>query len=192
MDLDFEGIIKSLFDSDLHKTFLDNRKISLWGVVEDRSAKKVTEQLLYLELKDKKAPIWFFINSPGGVITSGMAIYDAMNAIKCPVYTICMGQAASMGSFLLSAGEKGHRYSWPNARIMIHQPSIGGQIVAPASDISIHAKEIIRTKDKLNELLALHTGQPVETIAKDTDRDYFMSAEEAKVYGLVDKVEAIH
>jgi ATP-dependent Clp protease protease subunit len=193
MDLEENGLdqlLKNFFQQDLQRTFLDSRRISLWGPVMDGSARRIVEQLLYLELKDKKAPITFFINSPGGSVTAGMAIYDAMQNIGCPVHTVCLGQAASMGSALLCAGEKGHRYAWPHARIMIHQPSIGGQMVAPASDIGIQAKEILRIKDILNEILAKHTGQTVEKILEDTDRDNFMSAEEAKKYGLIDKVEA--
>ncbi len=190
LDIDLESILQSFFEGDIKKTFLENRRISLWGPVEDRSAKRLVEQLLYLELKDKKAPITFFINSPGGVITSGMAIYDAMMNIKPDVHTVCLGQAASMGSFLLCAGAKGHRYAWPHSRIMIHQPAIGGQVVAPATDIGIQAEEILRIKATLNQLLAKHTGQTLETVEKDTDRDNFMSAEQAQKYGLIDKVEA--
>ncbi len=192
LNIDIDGIVRGLLDTDLRKTFLDHRKISLWGPVEDRSAKRIVEELLYLEMKDPKAPIWFFINSPGGAVTSGMAIYDAMQSVKPAVHTVCLGQAASMGSALLCAGEKGHRYAWPNSRIMIHQPAISGQVVGPATDIGIQAEEILRIRGILNEILAKHTGQTVESIEKDTDRDNFMSAEQAKEYGLIDKVENIH
>ena len=142
--------------------------------------------MLFLESEDPDKDIMLYINSPGGLVTAGMAIYDTMQYVRCDVATICMGQAASMGAFLLAAGAKGKRYALPHARIMIHQP-LGG-FPGQATDIDIHAKEILRTRDKLNELLAKHTGQPIDRIKHDTERDYFMCADEAKEYGVVDEV----
>jgi ATP-dependent Clp protease protease subunit len=149
-------------------------------------ANLIVAQLLFLEADNPEKDVHLYINSPGGVVTAGMAIYDTMNFIKPDVSTICLGQACSMGSFLLSAGEKGKRYALANSRVMIHQP-LGG-FRGQASDIEIHAREILQLKGKLNELLAKHTGQPIEQLEKDTDRDNFMSAEQACEYGLVDKV----
>ncbi len=149
-------------------------------------ANLIVAQLLFLEAEDPEKDITFYINSPGGSVTAGMAIYDTMQYVKCDVSTLCMGQAASMGAFLLAAGTAGKRYSLPNARIMIHQPMGGFQ--GQATDIDIHAREILRMKESLNGMLAAHTGKSIETIAADTERDYFMSAEEAREYGLVDKV----
>jgi ATP-dependent Clp protease protease subunit len=146
----------------------------------------VIAQLLFLEADDPDKDIYLYINSPGGVVTSGLAIYDTMNYIKCPVSTICIGQAASMGALLLTAGTKGKRFSLPHARIMIHQPMGGFQ--GQATDIEIHAREILNMKDTLNQILANHTGQQLEKIRTDTDRDFFMSGEDAKNYGLVDEV----
>lgn len=171
---------------DIFSRLLRERVIFLTGQVEDGMANLIVAQLLFLEADNPEKDIHLYINSPGGVVTAGMAIYDTMNFIKPHVSTICMGQAASMGSFLLSAGEKGKRYALANSRIMIHQP-LGG-FRGQASDIEIHAREIIQLKAKLNQLLAEHTGQPVERLEKDTDRDNFMSAEQAKEYGLVDVV----
>ena len=158
----------------------------LSGEVNDQVASTLVAQLLFLEAEDPEKDIYFYINSPGGVITSGMSIYDTMNYIKPDVSTICIGQAASMGAFLLSSGAKGKRYSLPNSRIMIHQPSGGAQ--GQSTDIQIQAKEIQRMKDDLNAILAENTGQKVATIAKDTERDTFMSAEESKKYGMIDEV----
>lgn len=171
---------------DIFSRLLRERVIFLTGEVEDGMANLIVAQLLFLEADNPEKDIHLYINSPGGVVTAGMAIYDTMNFIKPDVSTICLGQACSMGSFLLSAGEKGKRYALANSRIMIHQP-LGG-FRGQASDIEIHAREIIQLKAKLNELLAKHTGQPVERLEKDTDRDNFMSAEAACNYGLVDKV----
>ncbi|WFF39647.1 ATP-dependent Clp endopeptidase proteolytic subunit ClpP [Moraxella nasibovis] len=171
---------------DIFSRLLRERVIFLTGQVEDNMANLIVAQLLFLEADNPEKDIHLYINSPGGVVTAGMAIYDTMNFIKPDVSTICMGQAASMGSFLLSAGEKGKRYALANSRVMIHQP-LGG-FRGQASDIEIHAKEILQLKAKLNQLLADHTGQPVERLEKDTDRDNFMSAEQAKEYGLVDVV----
>jgi ATP-dependent Clp protease protease subunit len=146
----------------------------------------IIAELLYLESEDPEKEISLYINSPGGVVTSGMAIYDTMNHVKCPVSTICIGQAASMGAFLLAAGEKGHRFALPHARIMVHQPLGGAQ--GQASDIEIQAKEILRIRDVLNRILSENTGQALEKIVQDTDRDHFMTAHEALDYGLVDRV----
>lgn len=171
---------------DIFSRLLRERVIFLTGQVEDNMANLIVAQLLFLEADNAEKDIHLYINSPGGVVTAGMAIYDTMNFIKPDVSTICLGQACSMGSFLLSAGEKGKRYALANSRIMIHQP-LGG-FRGQASDIEIHAKEILNLKAKLNQLLAEHCGQPVERLEKDTDRDNFMSAEQACEYGLVDKV----
>lgn len=173
---------------DIYSRLLKDRIVFLGTPVDDDVANVITAQLLFLESEDPDKDINFYINSPGGSVTAGMAIYDTMQYVKCPVSTICLGQAASMGAFLLAAGEKGKRFALPNARIMIHQVLGGAQ--GQASDIEIHAKEILRTKARLNELLALHTGQPLDKIERDTDRDNFMSAEQAKDYGLIDEVVA--
>ncbi len=171
---------------DIFSRLLRERVVFLTGQVEDNMANLIVAQLLFLEAENPEKDIHLYINSPGGVVTAGMAIYDTMNFIKPDVSTICLGQAASMGSFLLSAGTKGKRYALANSRIMIHQP-LGG-FRGQASDIEIHAKEILSLKVKLNQLLAEHTGQSIEQLEKDTDRDNFMSAEQAKEYGLVDVV----
>ncbi|MBE6734969.1 MAG: ATP-dependent Clp endopeptidase proteolytic subunit ClpP [Ruminococcaceae bacterium] len=171
---------------DIFSRLLNDRIIILNDEVNHVSAGLVVAQLLYLEGQDPSKDISLYINSPGGSVTDGMAIYDTMQYIKCDVSTICMGMAASMGAFLLSAGTKGKRYALPNADIMIHQPSGGAQ--GQASDIEIHAKHILHTKSKLNEILAMNTGQPLEVIARDTERDNFMTAQQALEYGLIDKV----
>lgn len=171
---------------DIFSRLLRERVIFLTGEVEDHMANLIVAQLLFLEADNPEKDVHLYINSPGGVVTAGMAIYDTMNFIKPDVSTICLGQACSMGSFLLSAGEKGKRYALANSRVMIHQP-LGG-FRGQASDIEIHAREILQLKGKLNELLAKHTGQPIEQLEKDTDRDNFMSAAQACEYGLVDKV----
>ncbi|MFB6348468.1 ATP-dependent Clp endopeptidase proteolytic subunit ClpP [Moraxella marmotae] len=171
---------------DIFSRLLRERVIFLTGQVEDNMANLIVAQLLFLEADNPDKDIHLYINSPGGVVTAGMAIYDTMNFIKPDVSTICLGQACSMGSFLLSAGEKGKRYALANSRVMIHQP-LGG-FRGQASDIEIHAREIIELKAKLNRLLAEHTGQPFEKLERDTDRDNFMSAEQAREYGLVDVV----
>ncbi len=171
---------------DIFSRLLKERIIFLTGPVEDGMAALICSQLLFLESENPKKEIAMYINSPGGVVTSGLAIYDTMQYIKSPVSTVCMGMAASMGSFLLAAGEPGHRVSLPNARIMVHQPS--GGFRGQASDIERHAEDIIKTKRRLNELYAKHTGQSVETVERALDRDNFMSAEEAKAWGLVDHV----
>ena len=171
---------------DIYSRLLKERVIFLVGPVNDMTANLVVAQLLFLESENPDKDIYLYINSPGGSVTAGMAIYDTMQFIKPDVSTLCIGQAASMGAFLLAAGEKGKRYCLPNSRVMIHQPMGGFQ--GQASDIEIHAKEILFLKQKLNDMLAKHTGQPIERIEKDTDRDNFLSAEAAAEYGLVDKV----
>lgn len=171
---------------DIYSRLLNDRIIFLADEVNDVTASLVVAQMLYLEAQDPDKDIYFYINSPGGSISAGMAIYDTMNYIKCDVSTICIGMAASMGAFLLSSGAKGKRYALPNAEIMIHQPLGGMQ--GQASDIKIHADHILRIREKLNKLLAEQTGKPLETIERDTERDNFMSADEAAEYGLIDKV----
>ena len=171
---------------DIYSRLLNDRIVMLCDEVNDTTASLVVAQLLYLEGQDPDKDISLYINSPGGSITAGMAIYDTMNYIKCDVSTICIGMAASMGAFLLSAGAKGKRYALPNSEIMIHQPLGGMQ--GQASDIKIHADRIINIREKLNTILSEATGQPLEVIEKDTDRDNFMSADQAKEYGLVDEV----
>ena len=171
---------------DIYSRLLNDRIIILADEVNDVTASLVVAQMLILEAQDPDKDIYFYINSPGGSVSAGFAIYDTMNYIKCDVCTICMGMAASMGAFLLSGGTKGKRMALPNAEIMIHQPLGGAQ--GQASDIKIHADHILRTRDKLNRLLAEHTGQPLEVIERDTDRDNYMSAAAAVEYGLIDKV----
>lgn len=171
---------------DLFSRLLNDRIVMLSGEVTNDMASIITAQLLFLESEDPNKDIYLYINSPGGSVTAGLAIYDTMNFIKCDVSTICMGMAASMGSFLLTAGTKGKRFALPNSEVMIHQPSGGSQ--GQATEIEIAAKHIIKTKEQLNRILSLNTGKPVEEIAKDTDRDNFMSADEAVAYGLVDAV----
>jgi len=171
---------------DIYSRLLKDRIIMLSGEIEDHMASLIVSQLLFLEAEDPEKDIYLYINSPGGVVTAGMSIYDTMNYIRPDVVTICMGQAASMGAFLLSSGEKGKRYALPHARIMIHQPLGGAQ--GQATDIEIHAKEILRMKKELNEILAKNTGQTIKKITNDTERDNFMSAKEAVEYGLIDKV----
>jgi ATP-dependent Clp protease protease subunit len=171
---------------DIFSRLLKERIIFLTGPVEDGMAALITAQLLFLESENPKKEIAMYINSPGGVVTSGLAIYDTMQYIRSPVATVCIGMAASMGSFLLCAGEPGHRVALPNARIMVHQPS--GGFRGQASDIERHAEDIIKTKKRLNGLYAKHTGKPIEEIERSLDRDNFLSAEESKDFGLVDHV----
>jgi ATP-dependent Clp protease protease subunit len=180
---------KSDFLKQAEEHLANNRRIFLWGGVDDESAERVVKQLLYLD-SISHDDIILFINSPGGVISSGLAIYDCMQAIESDVVTVCCGQAASMGAVLLVAGAKGKRYAWPNARIMIHQPLIHGQMTGPASDIQIQAEEMLRIREVTTEILARHSGKSVEEIDKDTERDNWFAAEAAKVYGLVDIVES--
>ena len=175
---------------DIYSRLLKERIIFLDGEVNDASASVIVAQLLFLEAEDPGKDIHLYINSPGGSVTAGMAIYDTMNYIKCDVSTICIGMAASMGAFLLSSGAKGKRYALPNAEVMIHQPSGGAQ--GQATEIKIVAEHILRTRSKLNNILAANTNQPLEVIERDTERDYYMSAEEAANYGLVDTVISNH
>lgn len=171
---------------DIYSRLLDNRIIFITGEINDAVANTVVAQLIYLESRDPDKDIHLYINSPGGSVTAGLAIYDTMNYIKCDVSTICIGLAASMGAFLLSSGTKGKRYALPNAEIMIHQPLGGAQ--GQASDIQIQARQILKIKDKLNSILAKNTGNDISIIETDTDRDNYMSAEEAREYGLIDTV----
>jgi len=171
---------------DIYSRLLKERIIFLGGGIDDNVANLIIAQLLFLEAEDPDKDIHLYINSPGGVVTAGMAIFDTMRYIKAPVSTICVGQAASMGAFLLAAGEKGKRFSLDHSRIMIHQPLGGFQ--GQATDIHIHAKEILRMKDELNSILANMTGQTVEKVSADTERDYFLSAAEAKEYGIIDAI----
>ena len=173
---------------DIFSRLLKDRIVLLGSEVNDAVASLICAQLLFLESQDPEKEIYLYINSPGGSVTAGMAIYDTMNYITPPIATVCMGRAASMGAFLLSAGQKGMRYALPNSQVMIHQPLGGFQ--GQATDIDIHAREILRMRETLNGLLAKHTGQPIEKIAQDTQRDNFMTAEMAQAYGLVDKVLA--
>lgn len=171
---------------DIYSRLLDDQIVILNGEINDDMAEIIIAQLLYLESKEFEGDIQLYINSPGGVITAGLAIYDAMQCIKCSVATICVGQASSMAAILLAAGAKGKRVAFPNARVMIHQPLGGAQ--GQASDIEIQAKEMSRVKKRLDEILVYHTGQPGEVIERDTDRDFFLTAEEAVEYGLIDRV----
>ena len=171
---------------DLVSRLLKDRIILIGEEINSNSAASIIAQLLYLEADDSKAPITMYINSPGGSVTDGFAIYDIMNNIKCPIRTVCVGMSASMGAFLLSGGAKGKRYALPNAEIMIHQPSGGAK--GQATEIQIAAENILKTKKRLNEILAANTGKPYETIAADTERDNYMSAQEAAEYGLIDSV----
>ena len=173
---------------DIFSRLLKDRIVLLGSEVNDAVASLICAQLLFLESQDPEKEMYLYINSPGGSVTAGMAIYDTMNYITPPIATVCMGRAASMGAFLLSAGQKGMRYALPNSQVMIHQPLGGFQ--GQATDIDIHAREILRMRETLNGLLAKHTGQPIEKIAQDTERDNFMTAEMAQAYGLVDKVLA--
>ncbi len=171
---------------DIYSRLLKERIVFLVGPVNDNVASLVTAQLLFLESENPKKEINFYINSPGGLVTSGLGIYDTMQYIKCPVSTLCIGQASSMGSFLLAAGEKGKRFSLPHSRIMVHQPSAGFQ--GQATDIQIHAKEILSLKERLNQIYSKHTGKSVKEIAQALERDKFMTAKEAKDFGLIDSV----
>ena len=171
---------------DLYSRLLKDRIVFLGTPVDDDVANIIVAQMLFLESEDPDKDIMLYINSPGGLVTAGMMIYDTMQYVRCDVATICMGQAASMGAWLLAAGAKGKRYSLPNARIMLHQPLGGFQ--GQATDIDIHAKEILRTRDRMNELLSKHTGHPIDKVKHDTERDYFMSAGEAKEYGVIDEI----
>ena len=171
---------------DIYSRLLEDRIIMLSGEIDDATANTVVAQLIYLEGKDPDKDICIYINSPGGSVTAGLAIYDTMNYVKCDVSTICIGMAASMGAFLLSSGKKGKRFALPNSEIMIHQPLGGAH--GQASDIKIQADHILKIKEKLNNILSKNTGKPVEQVEKDTDRDNYLSAEEALEYGLIDKI----
>jgi ATP-dependent Clp protease protease subunit len=171
---------------DIYSRLLKDRIVFIGTPVDDNVANLIIAQMLYLQSEDSAKDINLYVNSPGGSVTAGLAIYDTMQFVKCDVTTYCVGQAASMGAVLLAAGTKGKRFALPNARILIHQP--WGGVQGQASDISIQAREILRLRDRLNEIFALHTGKPIDVIAKDTDRDFFMSAAEARDYGLVDDV----
>ncbi len=171
---------------DIYSRLLKERVVFLVGAVEDQVANLIVAQLLFLESENPDKDIHLYINSPGGSVSAGLSIYDTMQFIKSDVSTICVGQAASMGAFLLTGGEKGKRFCLPHSRMMIHQPLAGFQ--GQASDVDIHAREVLKTKERLNELLAVHTGQPIDRIQSDTDRDYFMSATEAVEYGLIDSM----
>lgn len=173
---------------DIYSRLLKERIVFLVGPVTDESANLVVAQLLFLESENPDKDIYFYINSPGGSVTAGMSIFDTMNFIKPDVSTLCLGQAASMGAFLLSSGTKGKRFALPNSRIMIHQPLISGGLSGQASDIEIHAKELLKIKDKLNRLLAKNCNRDLADLERDTDRDNYMSADEAKEYGLIDQV----
>jgi ATP-dependent Clp protease protease subunit len=171
---------------DIYSRLLKDRIIFLGAPIDDVFANLIIAQLLFLEAEDPEKDINLYVNSPGGSVTAGLGIYDTMQYVKPPINTICLGQAASMGAFLLTAGTKGKRFALPNARVMIHQPMGGFQ--GQATEIDIHAREILKIRERLNEIMAKHTGQPLEKISLDTERDYFMSAEEAKRYGLIDEV----
>jgi len=174
-----EGLLKEFSERNVEHSLLKTRKVFLWSQVDDDSAKAIVTRLLSLDAQDPEAEIVLYINSPGGSVSDGLAIYDAMQAINAPVSTVCTGLAASMGAVLLAGGHKGRRFTWPHARIMIHQPLIMGTITGRATDLDIHAREMLRS---------IHTGQEVDKIAKDTDRDFYMSPDEAKEYGLIDDV----
>lgn len=181
------GLKKALVGSDIEEQMMKRREIFLWGEINDESAESVVQKILFFNGQNSE-DITIFVNSPGGAISSGLAIYDAMQYSKAKISTVCMGLAASMGAVLLCAGTAGKRLTWENARIMIHQPLISGNFFGPASDIQIQAEEMLRVRERLNEILALHTKKSIAKIEEDTDRDYFMSAQEALEYGLVDKI----
>lgn len=178
---------KMLSGNEMEELLLKHRQIFLWGEINDESAESIVKKILFYDSQSSE-DITLYINSPGGVITSGLAIYDAMQFAKSDIVTVCMGQAASMASVLLCSGTKGKRQAWEHARVLIHQPLISGNMFGPASDIQIQAEEMLRVRDNLNQILAHHTGQSVNKIQIDTDRDFFMSAEESKKYGIVDIV----
>jgi ATP-dependent Clp protease, protease subunit len=172
----------------IQRNFLEQRKIFLWGAVTDETAKDLTEKLLYLEATGPGKEITFYINSPGGSVTAGMAIYDTMQLITSPITVVVTGMAASMGSILLSGAKKGRRLLYPHSRVLIHQPLISGRMIGPASDINIQAKEMEKLRQELNQILADASGQPIERINKDTDRDFYLNAKEAIEYGLADRI----
>jgi ATP-dependent Clp protease, protease subunit len=182
-----EELRKMVVGSDIEEQMLKRREIFLWGEINDESAASVVQKIIYFDAQNNE-DITLFINSPGGMISSGLAIYDAMQYAKSDIKTVCMGLAASMGAVVLCAGAKGKRQSWENARIMIHQPLISGNFFGPASEINIQAEEMLKVREQLNKILADHSGQPLKKIEEDTDRDYFMSADEAAQYGLIDGI----
>ena len=186
----FQSETRKLDDliTQIQKKFLEERKLFLWGEVSDKSAKDITEKLLYLEWTDPGKDITFYINTPGGSITAGMAIYDTIQLITSPVSVVVTGMAASMGSILLSSAPKGKRFVYPHSRVMIHQPLISGRMVAPASDINIQAEEMEKLRHELNQILADASGKPLDQIEKDTDRDFYLNAQESIEYGLADKI----
>lgn len=179
---------ESSLSKEIMESFIKGRKVFLWTPVDDAAAEKIVKQMLFLDSQNDQ-DITFYINSPGGVISSGLAIYDVMQAVRSDVATVVCGQAASMGAVLLAGGAKGKRYAWKNSRVMIHQPLISGHMYGPASDIEIQAEEMLRIRQTINKILADHSGQSVAKIETDTDRDRFMTAEEARAYGMVDVVE---
>ena len=183
-----EDLLKNLQEKDVERKLFRARKLFLWTEVDDESARALVTRLLTLEVEDPGKEITLYINSPGGTIHDGLAIYDAIAAIRSPVSTVCVGMAASMGAVLLACGARGRRFAWPHARVMIHQPAIMGTIIGSATDLDIRARETLRYREELNRILADKTGKSAETIAQDTDRDYFMSAGEAQAYGLIDAV----
>lgn len=185
--MNLEEIIENLSGNKFQSKFLEQRKVFLWGPVHDESAKKIVNQLLYLDALDSKKEITLYISSPGGVVISGMVIVDAMKMISSPVRTVCMGMSASMGAIILSQGEKGKREIWPSGRVMIHQPSIGGAY-GQASDLEITARQMQKTKEESAQLLADATGKSFDQIMKDFDRDYWLDAQESLDYGIVDKI----
>ncbi len=186
---DLPDLLEGLSETNLFKReFLQKRKVFLWGPVNDESSRDVVNRLLKLEMLNPGEEITLYINSPGGIVTSGMIIYDTMKMISSPVKTVCIGLAASMGSIILSGGTKGKREIWPSGRVMIHQPSIGGHLFGQASDLQIHAKEISKTKELSARILAENTGQSIEQVKKDFERDYWMDSEESLNYGIVDKI----
>jgi ATP-dependent Clp protease protease subunit len=186
-----EGLEKNLKKlmaaSEMEEQFLKRREIFLWGEIDDDSAEAIVKRILFFDGQSDE-DITIFINSPGGVISSGLAIYDAMQKARSDIAVVCMGQAASMAAVILCAGTKGKREAWEHARVLIHQPLISGNMFGPASDLQIQAEEMLRIRENLNDILAVHSGQTKDKIAEDTDRDYFMSAEEAKAYGIIDRV----
>ncbi len=182
------NLVEIIREHDVMSKFLKTRRIFLWGPIDDEISKDVVGKLLFLESEDSAKDISVYINSPGGSISSGLAIYDAMQNIEPDISTICMGIAMSMGAVLLAAGTSGKRYAWPHSRMMIHQPLIMGRVTSPASDIEIEAKEIIKLRDEINQIFVKHTGQPKDKIDADTDRNFYVSAEEAVEYGLIDEI----
>jgi ATP-dependent Clp protease protease subunit len=181
------GLKHALVGSEIEEQMLKRREIFLWGDINDESAESVVQKILFFDGQSSE-DITVYINSPGGAISSGLAIYDVMQYARSEIKTVCMGLAASMGAIILCAGDKGKRFTWENARIMIHQPLIAGSFFGPASDIQIQAEEMIRVRERLNSILSQHSGKPVKEIEEDTDRDFFMSAHEAVEYGIVDSI----